>query len=156
VEPAAREYLVMKLIFLRALALLVLLVSLSGLVALEVGCGDGTSTAPLDPGSEGLAVFTDPASGFSTADVRDVDDQIMRFKPTERTLLWVEGNLVFDGWIVDGNFLAEGHPYEVRFGTVSGQRRAYFTETGRGTLCDLEVEGNVLQIRPTNTLPPQT
>jgi hypothetical protein len=122
-----------------------------------LSCGDGTASSPTPPlAGSGLAVFTDSASVFSTTDVLDVDNQVVRFNPQERTLIWTPGNLLFDGWIVDGNFLGEGRPYQVRFGSVSGQRRAYFTETGRGTICDLEVENNILQIRPTNSLPPGT
>lgn len=54
------------------------------------GCGGaGSSSAPSAPSSVPqpvpqptpiqLAVFTDPASGFSTSDVRDVQEQIVRF-----------------------------------------------------------------------------
>jgi hypothetical protein len=124
-----------------------------------LGCGDGTGTSPTPPpAGSGFAVFTDSASGFSTTDVYDVDNQVVRFVAADRTMLWVQDNLLFDGWVVEGNFLGESAPYpfQVRFGSVSGQRRAFFTETGRGTLCDLRVENRVLTLLPTNSLPPQT
>jgi hypothetical protein len=124
-----------------------------------LGCGDGGSTSSTPPpSSSGFAVFTDSASGFSTTDVYDVDNQVVRFVPGDRTMLWVQDNLLFDGWVVEGNFMGEAppFPFQVRFGTVNGQRRAYFTEAGRGTLCDLRVENRVLTLLPTNTLPPST
>lgn len=124
-------------------------------LALAIGCdGNSTDPTPPPPGSN-LAVFTDPTSGFQTTDVRDVDNQIVRFNPTDRTLIWTPSNLVFDNWPVNGNLLGPTGDFQVRFGTVSGQRRAYFTETVRGTICDLQVDsGNVLRLFPTNTLPP--
>ncbi len=98
-------------------------------------------------------MFTDPASGFSTTDVRDLDDQIVRFNPADNTMLWTPDNLLFDSWVVDGNFMDAAHMFQVRFGSVSGEKRAYFTEAGRGTLCDLKVEQNTLQLLPTNVFP---
>ena len=126
-----------------------------------VGCGDSglttSSTPPPPPPAAGdtFAVFMDPGSDFQTSDVRDVDNEIVRFDTTEDALLWTATDLLFDGWVVDGNFLGAGRPYQVRFGTVSGERRAYFTETGRGTICELSVVNNELFIAPTNLLPPQ-
>ncbi len=118
--------------------------------ALLLGC-DGTT----DPSDSDFAVFRDSGSSFSTTDVRDIDDQIVRFIPSDSTMLWTSTNLLFDDWPVSGNFLGPNRAFEVRFGTVSGQRRAYFTEVGPGTICDLEVSGNALQLFPTTVLPPQ-
>ena len=125
-----------------------------------VGCGDSglttDSTPPPPPAaSDTFAVFMDPNSDFQTTDVRDVDNEIVRFDTTENALVWTPTDLLFDGWVVDGNFLGEGRPYQVRFGTVSGERRAYFTETVRGTICELSVVNNELFIAPTDLLPPQ-
>jgi hypothetical protein len=86
---------------------------------------------------------------------RDIDDQIVRFVPADSTMLWTPSNLLFDNWPVSGNLLGPDRAFEVRFGTVSGQRRAYFTQVGPGTICNLEVTGNSLQLSPTNVLPPQ-
>jgi len=122
-------------------------------------CGDSGSTpmtttpTPVPVGTV-LALFTDPASGFQTSDVYDSDNELIRFETNEEALWWVPANLLFDGWLPDGNFLDAGRLYQVRFGSVDGQMRAYFTESGRGTLCDLSVVDNVLQIEPTNLLPP--
>ncbi len=115
------------------------------------GCG-GDNTGPSE---SDFAVFRDPTSSFSTTDVRDIDDQIVRFIPADGTMLWTPSNLLFDNWPVSGNFLGPDRAFEVRFGTVSGQRRAYFTQVGPGTICNLEVTGNSLQLSPTNVLPPQ-
>ncbi|MGH9324185.1 MAG: hypothetical protein ACRD21_15780 [Vicinamibacteria bacterium] len=115
----------------------------------------GCDGSPTDADGSDFVVFTDSATGFATTDVRDVDDEIVRFIPADDTMLWVPGNLLFDNWPVDGSFLGPSREFQVRYGTVSGQRRAYFTEAGRGTLCDLQVNGNNLQLLPTNVLPPQ-
>jgi hypothetical protein len=125
--------------------------SFIALSALLLGC-DGDTTAPSD---SDFAVFRDPGSSFTTTDVRDVDDQVVRFIPADATMLWTPSNLLFDNWPVSGNLLGPDRAFEVRFGTVSGQRRAYFTQVGPGTICDLEVTGNSLQLSPTNVLPPQ-
>jgi len=128
--------------------------TLSVLIAISavlLGCnGDNTG-----PSSSDFAVFRDPASSFTTTDVRDIDDEIVRFIPSDNTMLWTPSNLLFDNWPVSGNFLGPNRAFEVRFGTVSGQRRAYFTEVGPGTICNLAVTGNTLQLSPTTTLPPQ-
>jgi hypothetical protein len=113
---------------------------------------DDDNTGPSD---SDFAVFRDPSSSFSTTDVRDIDNEIVRFLPADNTMLWTPGNLLFDNWPVSGNFLGPNRAFEVRFGTVSGERRAYFTEVGPGTICDLRVTGNNLQLLPTTTLPPQ-
>ena len=126
-----------------------------------VGCGDSglttNSTPPPPPPGAGdtFAVFMDPNSDFQTTDVRDADNAVVRFDTTETALVWTATDLLFDSWVVDGNFLGAGRPYQVRFGAVSGERRAYFTETVRGTICELSVVNNELFIAPTDLLPPQ-
>jgi hypothetical protein len=43
----------------------------------------------------------------------------------------------------------------VRFGTEEGERRAYFTEAGPGTICNLRVAGpDVLFISASSETPP--
>jgi hypothetical protein len=98
--------------------------------------------------------FQDPDSDFSTTDVRDVDDEIVRFDATALRLIWVADDLAFDGWDVNGNQLAGGF-YTVRFGTEDGERRAYFTETSPPTICDISVSGGALSISSTNVTVPQ-
>lgn len=127
------------------------------LLASAMSCGDGTPTdtdPPPPPAGANYAVFTDTATGFTTTDVRDVDEQVMRFDLDDGALIWLPDSLAFDGWTVNGNFL-NGGQFEVRFGRVDGQQRAYFTEVGPGTLCDLEVNDGFLSIQPTNQLPPR-
>ena len=132
-----------------------------GVVVVAASCGDGSSptsapvaTPPPPPAGSSLAVFTDSQTGFQTTNVLDADNELVQFDTVENTLIWTPLNLLFDGWVVSGSFLDEDRLYQVRFGTVGGERRAYFTETGRGTICDLSVENNFLQIRPTDLLPP--
>ncbi len=134
----------------------------AGLIGLigTLGCGDSQSTTATPTASVSvpvgttLAVFTDQASGFQTSDVYDSDNELVRFESSQNALWWVPTNLLFDGWVVQGSFLDTGRLYQVRFGMVGGTPRAYFTESGRGTLCDLSVVNNVLQIAPTDLLPP--
>ena len=131
-----------------------------GVLLLAAACSDGNSPstptpAPPPPASAAnLAVFSDPSSSFQTTDVFDSNGEVVRFNTAESALLWVAGDLFFDGWVVDGNILDEGRLYQARFGTADGQRRAYFTERIRGTICDLSVEDGFLRIRPTDLLPP--
>ena len=93
--------------------------------------------------------FGDEVQGAVT--LRDLGERI---RPHGRWRLVTATDVLFDGWVVDGNFLGAGRLYQVRFGTVSGERRAYFTETVRGTICELSVTNNELFIAPTNLLPP--
>lgn len=121
------------------------------------GCSESTPTGP-EPApvaaDSTVIRFSSPDATFSTTDVRDVDDQIVRFDAADDTLIWTPDNRTFPNWTVNGNILAGR--FEVRFGTVNGEPRAYFTEIGPGTLCDLSVDaGGQLEIVPTNNLPPQ-
>lgn len=134
----------------------------SALSALAVlaGCTIGV---PVDAPDEGgptdanLVAFFDPDSEFSTTDVRDVDEEIVRFDGAAKAIIWVADDLVFDEgvWEIDGNFLRVGRPFQVRFGTIDGERRAYFTETGPATICDISVEQGRLRIAATSVLVPQ-
>lgn len=126
------------------------------LLASATSCGDGSTSPdpPPPPPGANYAIFTDPTTGFNTTDVRDVDDEVVRIDLDEGALIWLPDSLAFDGWTVNGNFL-NGGQFEVRFGRDNGQQRAYFTEVGPGTLCDLEVNDGFLSIQPTNQLPPR-
>jgi len=103
-----------------------------------------------DPSTARFAVFQDPDSDFSTIDVRDIDEEFVRFDPSAARLIWVEDGSEFAGWSVSGNFLGSGQDFQVRFGTKAGERRAYFTETGPATICDIYIEFDRLRIRATN------
>lgn len=113
-----------------------------------------TSGATDAPGANRV-VFADPDSDFSTSDVRDIDEEIVRFDPVANTLIWVADGSAFDGWEVNGNLLGAAGAFQVRFGTVGGERRAYFTETGPATICDITVANSRLSISPTSTPVPQ-
>ena len=89
---------------------------LSFVLALALtGCGGSPSTPTTPspatpatvptPGPVQLAVFSDPASDFSTSDVRDVQEQIVRFDMTGNTLIWAADGRSFSGYPVSGNFL---------------------------------------------------
>ncbi len=134
--------------------------ALSGAVGMFIGCAVGT---PADGPAEGdvtetsFTVFVDPDSDFATSDVRDVDEEIVRFDGQAKAIIWVTDDLTFgEGfWEIDGNFLGDGRQFQVRFGTKEGERRAYFTETVPATICDLFVEEGMLRIVPTDSPVPQ-
>lgn len=112
----------------------VLLVLAQGLA----GCdGSGSSSAPSapspvpQPNPIQLVLFTDPASGFSTSDVRDVQEQIVHFNTADE-LIWTADRTRFPEFIVvDGNAIAYHHRtdkfFQVRFGTKDGELQAYLT-----------------------------
>jgi hypothetical protein len=100
-----------------------------------------------------LAVFTDPATNFMTSDVRDVQGQIVRFDITSDSLIWTADGRSFPGYPVSGNFVRADKKFQILFGT-DGERRAYFTETATGTICDIEVTNGQLVIFPTNVKVP--
>jgi hypothetical protein len=100
-----------------------------------------------------LAVFSD-SSGFMTSDVRDVQGQIVRFDTANHALIWAATDRSFSGYPVSGNFIGSDRAFQVRFGTEAGERRAYFTETGPETICDIDVVNGQLVILPTNVRVP--
>ena len=113
-------------------------------------CGSSPSapTTPPPPRPVQLVVFSDPSSTFTTSDVRDVQGQIVRFDMANHALIWAATDRSFSGYPVSGYLI--GSSFQVRFGTEAGERRAYFTETGPATICDIEVVNGQLSILPTN------
>ena len=101
-----------------------------------------------------LAVFSDPDSTFMTSDVRDVQGQIVRFDTANHALIWAATDRSFSGYPVSGTFIRSDRAFQVRFGTEAGERRAYFTETGPETICDIDVVNGQLVILPTNVRVP--
>jgi hypothetical protein len=127
-------------------------VCLCGLAVAGLSCGSGSSPSAPSQGST-LATFTDPTTGQATSDVRDVDEQVMRFETPSGVLIWVADGSRHTGWPVSGQFLDSAHQFQVRFGSRSGQRRGYFTESVSGTICNLEVSGGQLRISATSERP---
>ncbi len=89
-----------------------------------------------------------------TSDVRDVQEQIVRFDITSNSLIWTADGRSFPGYPVSGNFVRADRNFQVRFGTKDGERRAYFTETASATICDIEIVGGQLVISATNVTVP--
>jgi len=94
-------------------------------------------------------MFVDPVSGFTTSDVRDVQEQIVRFDTANNALIWTADGRSFPGYPVSGNFMRSDQSFQVRFGVKDGERRAYFTETVATTICDVDIVGGQLVITPT-------
>jgi hypothetical protein len=121
-------------------------------------------TPALPPGPIQLAIFTDPATRFSTSDVHDVHEEVICVN-TANELIWVADGTRFQGFIPEGNFIAYHHVtehfFQIRFGTNDGQRRAYVTwpdDRLRGapaTILDLWVDGHGdLKVAETNVTVP--
>lgn len=127
------------------------------LATLFVGAGacsgdDDSPTAPPPPALT-LASFMDPRGGFSTNDVRDSEGDIVRFT-VNGSLVWPPTNATFGGFPVNGNFIGPTQGFEIRFGTEGGQRRAYFTERGPGTICDIDLINGMINVSPTSRTVP--
>lgn len=131
----------------RALALATLLVGLGA-------CSDDdeSPTSPPPP-TLTLATFMDPMGGFSTNDVRDSEGEVVRFT-VGGSLVWPPTMATFSGFPVAGNLIGPTQGFEIRFGTEGGQRRAYFTERGPGTICDIDVINGMLNVSPTSQTVP--
>ncbi|HTV17191.1 MAG TPA: hypothetical protein VMG12_00930 [Polyangiaceae bacterium] len=131
------------------------------------GSGDAPGATPsapasstVDDGPDGspYVTFIDCTTGFSTDEVRDADREIVHFDASASSLVSdASGNSVA-GWTVSGadlDWSRSGVRFRVRFGTEAGERRAYFTETGPGTICNLTVAGpDVLFVSATSETPP--
>ena len=147
---------------LRGLGTGVLAIVVAGAVVQCGGSGStptGNSTPSPTPGPVVLAMFTDPVSGFSTSDVRDVQGEIVRFDRTSNSLIWVADGRAFPGYPISGNFIGENSipdKFQVRFGIENGERRAYFTETATAKVCDVVVVNGAVTIFPTNVTVPGT
>jgi hypothetical protein len=126
------------------------------------GSGSTSSPSPVaqppvpqpPPTTVSLVTFTDPATTFSTTDVRDLQDQIVRFN-TAGELIWIVDGARFPGFRVTGNFVGSSNNYEVVFVSRGGDRRAYFTVHGHGSsdpnrVCDIEVVNGQLVITETS------
>jgi hypothetical protein len=129
----------------RALALATLLVGVGAC------SGDDSPTSPPTP-SLTLASFVDPRGG-STRDVRDSEGDVVRFT-VDGLLVWPPTMATFGGFPVAGNLIGPTQGFEIRFGTEGGQRRAYFTERGPGTICDIDLINGMINVSPTSQTVP--
>lgn len=145
------------------------------------GCNTGpetfrlpTSQSPIPPPTAPapapvLTQFREPATGFSTTDLRDVQEQILQLNSAGE-LIWTadgtrlpgyrvsSGGLQNSGYYIEGNICPQGCAFEVRFGTRDGERRAYLTvdygHDNPGTLVDVEVTSEGLRVTQTSVVPP--
>lgn len=100
------------------------------------GCGGPESSpffspvAPPAPPATTLVEFTDTATGATTTDVRDAQEQIVRFN-TAGELIWTVNDVKFADYPIDmsdGYAVGDGR-FEVLFGSQRGERRAYLTHS---------------------------
>jgi hypothetical protein len=114
--------------------------------------------APLGSAQENFVVFAEPGTGFSTREVYDADREVVRFDSTIGAMVSAASGDAVGGWNVTGSELRwtrSGVAFQVRFGSEAGERRAYFTEAARGTICNLRLSGpENLSISGTNETPP--
>jgi hypothetical protein len=112
----------------------------------------------------GAVLFTDPVSGYSTNDVFDAQEHVVRFSGTE--LLWAADGTRFPEFFPDGNLIGCHHQkdycLQVRFGTKNGRRAAYITWTDDGyrvrgapvTVIDVDVvDGRLVLVDSTPPVP---
>ena len=126
------------------------------------GAGEAPGATPsvLDEADDGSSyvTFVDCTTGFRTDEVRDADREIVHFDASLSTMVSAANGESVSGWMVDGAALdwsRSGVRFQVRFGTEAGERRAYFTEAGPGTICNLTVAGpDLLFISATREVPP--
>jgi len=140
-------------------------------VANATPCGDATDNACTAPDTciagvceandvanptANPAVFADPNTSFCTDEVHDVDGEIVRFDPVAKTIIWAaDGTRFQEGlWDVNG-VLLQGGGFTVAFGTEGGERRAYFTLTADGFICDISLGCGGVCIAPTTVAVPQ-
>jgi hypothetical protein len=114
--------------------------------------GMSTTFVYYDLATTPLLVFKDPVTGFSTSDLHDAQDEVVRFN-TAGDLLWSDGTR-FPGYAFDGAGIKAVELcscwIEIRFGSRNGVRRAYLTgayphEGNPGTVLDLQfTQGNLI------------
>ena len=128
------------------------------------GCASPTGPSPAPPlAPPPVATFTDRGSGFSTKDLRDVDEQIFHFNPRDYELIWAATGARFPGYTgasASVYIYSKTVGMEIRFGTKGGERRAYLTwlhDTDLyypGKIVNIEVVGDQLVITPSDVSVP--
>jgi hypothetical protein len=105
-----------------------------------------------------FATFVDRATGFTTDAVFDADRQVVHFDTGRGAMIEAATGEAVRGWSVadtELDWTGSGVAFRVRFGTEGGERRAYFTERGPGTICNLRFAGaGTLIISGTALVPP--
>jgi hypothetical protein len=100
----------------------------------------------------------DCTTGFRTDQVFDADREVVHFDANLEAMVAAASGDSVSGWTVAGadlDWSRSGVSFRVRFGTEAGERRAYFTEAGPGTICNLNVAGpDLLYISATRETPP--
>lgn len=123
-----------------------------GMNETPVAASDEMAVEALSPT---LVLFTDADTGFATADVYDATREVVRFDAERQAMVSSATGDAVSGWATNGTDLGPFGAFRVRFGSEGGQRRAYFTEAGNGTLCDLVLSGpEMLSIYATSERPP--
>jgi hypothetical protein len=111
-----------------------------------------------DAGPAAFVAFVDDATGFETLDVHDASRDVVRFDAALSAMVSADGSVAIPGWAATGNELSwvrSGVAFRVRFGTELGERRAFFTESATGTICELRLYApDQLGISGTSELPP--
>jgi hypothetical protein len=111
-------------------------------------------------GNPAWVAFVDPDNGLSTQDVRDADREIVHFDLQSQAMIWAASGDAVAGWVTEGNDLhweRTGGSFRVRFGSEAGEHRAYFTEAGPGTICNLSITApGQLSISATSQTPPRS
>ena len=120
-----------------------------------------------------LVVFREPATGFSTTDLRDAHDRIIQLT-SNGDLIWTPDGTRIPGYEVSSDSSYWGPPtyfiglkaqicvhfcaFSVRFGASNGERRAYMTidygHDNPGTLVDVEVRDGALVVSQTALFTP--
>jgi hypothetical protein len=122
------------------------------------GSTSGGSAAAPEEFQPEFVTFVEPSSGFETQSVRDADRDVVHFDLENGAMIWSENSDEVSGWATEGNDLhwdRSGVAFRVRFGSEAGVRRAFFTETDAGTICDLEITApEQLSISGTRETPP--
>jgi hypothetical protein len=155
----------------RAVAGVSLLLALSGCSGTPRALTAPTPvTTPPTAGTSTLVVFTEPRTGFSTSDLHDVQEQTLQLS-TLGELVWTADGTRLPGYRIwpntygdtqsyhiVGNICSTGCEFVVRFGTRSGERRAYLTvdygHDNPGTLVDVEVTAGTLTVTQSAVYPP--
>lgn len=135
------------------------------------GC-DGSYSPPTAPSScssanpgVSLVAFRDSASGFTTSDLRDAEDEVVQFS-TAGELVLPATNTRLPGFRrlsgpeqgIEGNICGPYCAFVVRFGVKDGEHRAYLTidygHDNPGTLVNVAVANGVLFMTQTDLYPP--